>query len=354
MGLFDDMLKDSESLFLNPEQLDFDFQPKLIPYRESEQGYIASCIKPLFQNRNGKNLLIFGKSGIGKTICLKHVLNELEEYDEIARIYINCWKKDTAHKMALAICEQLGYKWTHNKTTDELFKEIKNILNKKTAVFVIDEVDKLTEMNGIYYILEDIYKKTIFFITNNKNFLISLDERLRSRLTLEEMEFKPYNIEQTKGILKQRIEYAFVMNVWEDEAFNKIVNKTFELKDIRSGLFLLREAGNIAEDHSSKKIILDYVEDAIKRLDNYKIKNSESFEDDVNDILELIKVNSGKTITEIYDIYKKDNNLSYRTFKRKISKLADNKVINIKSAASEKGGKTYILSYGSIKKLDEF
>ena len=229
MGLFDEMLKDSESLFLNPEQLDFDFQPKLIPYRENEQKYIASCIKPLFQSRNGKNLLIYGNPGVGKTVSLKHVINELEEYDNISAIYLNCWKKDTAHKMALEICGQLNYKWIHNKTTDELFKEIKTIINKKTAVFVIDEADKLTEMNGVYYILEDIYKKTIFFITNNKDWLINLDKRLKSRLILEEIEFRPYSLEQTKGILKQRLDYAFVNNVWENNAFNKIAENKFEL-----------------------------------------------------------------------------------------------------------------------------
>jgi len=354
MGLFDDMLKDSESLFLNPEQLDFDFQPKLVPYRESEQGYIASCIRPLLQNRNGKNLLIFGNPGVGKTVCLKHVLNELEEYDEVYKIYINCWKKDTTHKMALSICEQIDYKWVHNKTTDELFKEIKNILNKKTAVFVMDEADKLTEIDGIYYILEDVYKKTVFFITNDKDWLINLDSRLRSRLTLEELGFKPYSLEQTKGILRKRIEYGFVKDVWEQKAFELIAKKSYELGDIRAGLFLLREAGNIAEDGSSKKIILEHSENAIKKLDDYKTKNTNDFEDDINNILKLIKSNSGKTITEIYDIYKKDNEISYKTFKRKISKLVEDNIITAENAISDKGGKTLVLNYSSIKKLDEF
>ena len=79
MSLFKDILRDDESLFLNPVALDYEFIPKLIPYRENEQHFIASCIKPLFANRNGKNLLIYGKPGIGKTLAVKHVLKELEE-----------------------------------------------------------------------------------------------------------------------------------------------------------------------------------------------------------------------------------------------------------------------------------
>ena len=66
MGLFDDMLKDNESLFINEIALDYDFKPKNIPHREGQQQHIAACIKPLFQKRNGSNLIIHGLPGIGK------------------------------------------------------------------------------------------------------------------------------------------------------------------------------------------------------------------------------------------------------------------------------------------------
>ena len=106
MNLFNNILKSNESLITNPIALDYDYQPKLIPYRENQQHHIAACIKPLFQNRNGKNILITGKPGIGKTVCAKHVLRELEEQtEEIIPIFINCWKKDTPYKIVIEICE---------------------------------------------------------------------------------------------------------------------------------------------------------------------------------------------------------------------------------------------------------
>ena len=58
--LFRDILKSSESLFKNEVALDPEFVPKLIQFRENENQYIATCIKPLFQKRNGKNLIIHG------------------------------------------------------------------------------------------------------------------------------------------------------------------------------------------------------------------------------------------------------------------------------------------------------
>ena len=77
MSLFKDMLKDSETLFKNSIALDYDYIPKLIPYRENQQHFIANCIKPLFQNRNGRNCIVFGPPGIGKTVALRHVLQDL-------------------------------------------------------------------------------------------------------------------------------------------------------------------------------------------------------------------------------------------------------------------------------------
>ena len=122
-------------------------------------------------------------------------------------------------------------------------------------VFCFDEVDKLEEQGILYSIIEEVYKKTIFLITNEKDWLAKLDQRIRSRMIPEVLEFEPYNYDETKGILEQRKETAFVQNIWNEEAFEKIVEKTAELRDIRIGLFLLRESGNAAESKSSRYII---------------------------------------------------------------------------------------------------
>ena len=90
MSMFNDMLKDSESLFLDDVPLNYDFLPKNITARESEQNKIKACIKPLVLKRNGKNLLLHGPPGIGKTVVVRHMFKILEEEtDDILPIYIN-------------------------------------------------------------------------------------------------------------------------------------------------------------------------------------------------------------------------------------------------------------------------
>ncbi|MBM3200471.1 AAA family ATPase [Candidatus Woesearchaeota archaeon] len=354
MGLFDDMLKDSESLFLNEMELDYDYVPKIVKYREDQQQHMATCIKPLFQNRNGTHLLITGRSGIGKTVAVKKVFEDLEkETLDIIPIYINCWKKDTFYKIALHICEKVGYKWVHNKKGDELFKEACALLNKKKVVFCFDEVDKLEEQSILYSVVEDVYKKSIFMVTNEKDWLAKLDQRIRSRMIPEILEFEPYNYDETKGILEQRKESAFVSGIWDDDAFEKVVEKTVELGDIRVGLHMLRESGNAAEIKSSKKIRMPHVESAVKKLDSFKIRDSKDLGEEENFIIELVKAKPDINLVQLYEDYKKKYNQSYRTLQRKVADLEGAGLLSVKESTTKQGGKTSSLNVAS-KKLTEF
>ena len=73
-----DFLSSNETIFMNDVALSYDFIPKEIPHRENEHHYIATCIKPLLDNRNGKNVFIYGNPGIGKTLAIKSIFLELE------------------------------------------------------------------------------------------------------------------------------------------------------------------------------------------------------------------------------------------------------------------------------------
>jgi Cdc6-like AAA superfamily ATPase len=227
---------------------------------------------------------------------------------------------------------------------------VKRIVNKTGAVFVFDEIDKAEELDFLYFVLEEIYKKCVFLITNYKSWLVELDERIKSRLTPELLEFKQYTEIETRGIIKERADYAFYPNVWEQTALETVVKKTFELKDIRSGLFLLKESSLLAEENSSKKITQDYINGAVKKLDDFTIKNSALLEEDTKIIYQLVKENSGKKIGDLFKIYQKEGgSASYKTFQRNITKLEEGKFIQTKKQTGV-GGNTTIVE----KKLSEF
>ena len=357
MALFKDILHSDQTLFKNDSALDTEFIPKILPFRETQQRYVASCIKPLLQGRTGKNLLIFGLPGVGKTATVKYMFRELEgETDDVIPIYINCWQKNTTFKIIVTICEELGYNLTHNKNTEELFEIVKNMVNKKSAVFCFDEIDKIEDFDFLYFLIESVYKKTILLVTNYKEWLVKLDERIRSRLGADNIEFKPYNLKETKEILKQRVNYAFYSNVVDSPALEVISKKTFDTQDIRTGLHLLREAGLAAEDESSKKINVEHANKALKKIDDFSIKKSADLESQTKLLLDVIKENPCKKSGEIFEIYKqKGGSDAYRSFFRKLKNLEISKFITIKKIEGGKQGKTSIIEYNKpSKKLTDF
>ncbi|MBR9677321.1 AAA family ATPase [Candidatus Woesearchaeota archaeon] len=356
MSHFKDMLKDTESVFRDTVALDYDFIPKPVRHRESEQSAIANSIKPLFSKRNGKNLLVHGAPGVGKTVAVRQLFEELEdETDEVIPIYINCWQKTTSYKIVVEICDQIGYRFVQNKKTEELFKIVKENLNKKSAVFCFDEIDKAEDLDFLYNLLEDLYRKTIVLITNYKDWVLELDERIKSRLLPEMLEFNQYNAAETKDILSHRLKFAFASNVWDDKAFEIIAAKTFELGDIRTGLHLLKEAGNAAEDKAARKITVEHVAIAIDKLNEFLTKKTVDLEDEEQFMLKIIKINSGTKIGELFKIYSNEGGKSsYKTFQRKIAKLSENKFISTKKMTGGPDGTTTIVNYSGMKKLTEF
>ena len=356
MGVFDSMLKDGESIFRDSVALDYDFIPKLVPYREHQQRYIAGCIQPLFSNRTGKNVMLHGPPGVGKTVAVKHLIKELEEKtDDILPIYINCWQHNTTYKIFLEICSHIDYKFTHNKKTDELFKVIENVVNKIGAVFVFDEIDKIEDHDFLYLILEKIYRKAVVLISNYKEWIVDLDERIKSRLLPEMLEFQKYNAHEISGIMKARLEYAFVQGAFDDTAFDLAAKKAAEIEDVRSGLYILREAGNVAEEKSSKKITKEHVEQAIQKLDDFSIKKKDDLSADERLILRVIKENSGKKIGELFEIYTKNGGQGvYKTFQRRIKTLEKAKFLNVKKVTGGTEGNTTLVSTNTTKKLTDF
>lgn len=348
-----------ESLFKNEESLDPEWLPKNLPFREQQHHNVANIIKPLLQNRNGRTAIITGAPGIGKTAAVKLVLRELEDTPDASApdihvIYVNCWQKNSTYKIFVDICEQLGYKFTQNKNTEDLFKLIQNMVNKSAAVFAFDEVDKVADVDFLYNIYTDIYKKSIILITNNSEWYSNQDERIKSRVIPERIEFKPYSKEELKGILKYRAEFAFLPNSVDDKVLDLIAEATLHAGDIRAGLLMLREAGLAAEDSNSRKLTIEHAQKAVGRLDTFTTKPETDLEEDAKAILQLIKQNNEMKIGDLFKIYQEqDSDANYKTFQRRIERLSQGGYIDTKKVVGGKEGTTTMIS-SKNKQLSDF
>lgn len=353
-----DFLAADQTIFSNPDALDPDFVPKKLPHREGQQDYIATSIKPLFHDRSGKIVLITGTPGIGKTAATKRVLEDLKEFESdriIGQVFLNCWKFNTTYKVLCDIAKQVGFPFTQNMKTNEIIEKIlKKISNMDGIVLVFDEIDKAEDYDFLYFVLEEIQRKTLILITNEKNWGTEIDSRIRSRLIPETIEFKPYTPKEVHDILKERRKYAFYEDTWDGKAFDQLTEKAAEYRDIRVGIKLLKVAGEIAEGDSSPKVLQKHVNEAISRIDEFKIKSSGDLTDEEKHVLSLCKQNNGRHFGSLFQAYLASGGAkSEKTFKRKLEKLQNKGLITLEQSGTGFKGRSTIIRYTGLHKKEK-
>lgn len=102
-GLFDDLLS-GEPIFENKEVLRPSYTPDELPHRDEQINNMATILVAALRGETPSNILIYGKTGTGKTASAKYVSNELQEtsvrYDVPCDVeYINCEVTDTKYRV---------------------------------------------------------------------------------------------------------------------------------------------------------------------------------------------------------------------------------------------------------------
>jgi len=116
-GLFDDLLE-GEPIFENKEVLRPSYTPHKLPHREEQINNMATILVTALRGDTPSNILIYGKTGTGKTASAKFVSEELEttsqKYEVPCEVeYINCEVTDTQYR----VLAQLANKFI-NKNLD--------------------------------------------------------------------------------------------------------------------------------------------------------------------------------------------------------------------------------------------
>jgi cell division control protein 6 len=102
-GLFDDLLE-GEPIFENKEVLRPSYTPHRLPHREEQINNMATILVTALRGDTPSNILIYGKTGTGKTASAKFVSEELESTSKKFEVpceveYINCEVTDTQYRV---------------------------------------------------------------------------------------------------------------------------------------------------------------------------------------------------------------------------------------------------------------
>lgn len=373
--IFNDYTKE-RGFFVNKDTLSSDFTPENIPHREKQVNELAFMLAPVLRGQKPSNIFIYGKTGTGKSLCIKKVSNSLQQTAEengknIKIIYVNCKMRrvaDTEYRLLAHLISFFGENVPFTGLpTNSLYQKLFKLLEKTggNIVLIMDEIDTLFEKVGDYILynltrinqdIEDA-KVTVVGISNKISFIDSLDPRIRSSLSEEEMIFPPYNANELNDILKERSNTAFRSDVIDYAVITKCAALAAqEHGDARKALDLLRVAAELAERENSAALTERHVDRAEEKLDKDRIieiiraqpKQSKLV---ILSILTLFKKGeNGIQTGEVYSLYEKlaeKNGLKTLTQRRVSDLVSELDILGIINASIVSKGR-----YGRTRKIN--
>jgi cell division control protein 6 len=289
--------KESKPLFINRDALSPDYVPPRLPFRDQQTKAVAQILAPILRGSKPSNLLLYGKTGTGKTAVANYVLQRLKaeaNNPNLVLAYVNTRLADGEYRTLADFARFLDLSKDRKipltglaigEVVDRIFENIR--ANKKKVVLILDEIDYLVKLFGddiLYSFTRSSSKLVPGFlalvgISNDLKFKEGLDPRVLSSLSEEELVFPPYTVDELRAILEERAGVAFRPSVASPAAINLCAAMAgSEHGDARRAIDLLRIAGEVAEREgldkiddscvrqASNKMEMDRVDEAIRSL----------------------------------------------------------------------------------------
>jgi len=285
--------KEGRALFTDRNALNPEYVPQHLPFRDAQIRAVAEVLAPVLHGSKPSNLLLYGKTGTGKTAVARYVLARLQEESRASNLtvaYVNTRQENTEYRTLAELAKALGLRipftgLSTGEVVSRTFKEIQS--TSRNVVLVMDEIDYLVKTFGddtLYEFTRSTERVapgflSIVGISNDLKFKEGLDPRVLSSLREEELVFPPYTVEELHDILEERSKTAFRQSAISDSAINLCAAIAgSEHGDARRAVDLLRISGEVAEREglpqiddscvrkASEKVEQDRIEEALRSL----------------------------------------------------------------------------------------
>jgi cell division control protein 6 len=291
----DDLFSREDQIFANKELLEINHLPEegRIVGRDDEIENLATAVNPALFGQSPSNVLIYGKTGTGKSLCAKHVSGRLvdataPEDISAAFAYVDCAQDTTETQAVQSIASTVNDPALTDVTipdkgisTSTYYKRLWTVLDQSfdVVLIILDEIDKLDDDSILMQLSRageagklDRCKIGTIGISNKIKYKDRMDERVKSSLCERELVFPPYDADQLRDIMNARKD-AFKPDVLADSTIPRAA--AFAAKehgDARKAIDILRYAGEIAQANGDSIVAETHVEQARQRAENDRFR----------------------------------------------------------------------------------
>jgi cell division control protein 6 len=279
----DPLFESGHRIFANKDLLKIGHVPEAdrIVGRDEEISKLAKRLNGAVHGYSPENVMIYGKTGTGKSLVSKHVCqraqNAAQDGVEIGTAYIDCAEDNTETQAVSSLAAKLNNESTTGITvphtglsTSKYYKLLWKILDAQfdSVIIILDEIDLMNDDSVLMKLsrAEEAGKIDcsvgVIAISNKIQYVDSVNERVKSSFQHKELFFKPYDANQLREIMFNR-EDAFQDGLLSEDVIP--LSAAFaaqEHGDARKAIDILRHAGEVAHEAGAEQVTEEHVRQA--------------------------------------------------------------------------------------------
>ncbi|WP_292488798.1 ORC1-type DNA replication protein [Methanoculleus sp. 10] len=354
------LLMSYQTLFRNIDAFEIDYVPEFFNYRESQLDDLAYQVRPALEGGRALSAVCRGLPGTGKTTSVLRIFAELEQTTKkILPVYVNCQNDRTKYMVYSRI-----YAAIFGHAPARTGVSIKSVMDaiggalqqqERSLIVCLDDANLLHYNNTLGDVINSLLRlhqdypgaRAAVFATVSDmdlDLVTELNRWVISPFRPSDIYFPPYDADEIRGILRDRIRIGLYPGVISGPMLDCIVEQTMESGDVRVGLDLVKRAVLNAECAARTEVVEEDITAAYEQSKHVHLACTiRALSADERRLLrriaELSQEQSGPLVSgAIYGRVEETPKVGYTIFSRQLRKLDSLRLVDL--IRVQAGGRT--------------
>lgn len=253
-------------MITNPSIFEDGYLPGRLPHRDSELGQLERALEPATRGQPAEDVLIAGRSGVGKTVLAQFALERLAEAADIEWGYVRCLGRTGGTILRRILRDHPGVDAgdVHQNTPIDDLRQMLQAAGDDPFVVVLDEGDDLPDTEALDLLSANAAVSVIAICHNPDRWRARLDADQAGGWTADrQVDLGPYGTDELATILQHRARSGLPLGVIDRGQLEDIADTV--AGNAREGIQSLRAAARLADERGHVRILEADIEDCYGR-----------------------------------------------------------------------------------------